>query len=114
MSYKYDLFISHASEDKDFVRPLAEALRAQRLAVWFDEFELKPGMGLRTSIDQGLLSSRFGLVVLSPAFFAKSWPRWELDGLVQLAHSRPEPTILPIWHKAAILMSRLSRRPWRT
>jgi hypothetical protein len=101
MSYKYDLFIIHASEDKDFVRPLAEALRAQRLAVWFDEFELKPGMGLRKSIDQGLLSSRFGLVVLSPAFFAKSWPRWELDGLVQLAHSRPEPTILPIWHKVA-------------
>ena len=99
MSYKYDMFISHASEDKDFVRPLAEALRAQRLAVWYDEFELKPGMGLRESIDEGLLSSRFGLVVLSPDFFAKSWPRWELDGLVQLAHSRAEPTIVPVWHK---------------
>lgn len=98
MSYKYDLFISHASEDKEFVRPLTENLRAQRLAVWFDEFELKPGMGLRESIDRGLLSSRFGLVVLSPAFFSKSWPRWELDGLVQLAHSRPEPTIIPLWH----------------
>ena len=53
MSYKYDLFISHASEDKDFVRPLAEALRAQRLAVWFDEFELKPGRGVtRNKIDK--------------------------------------------------------------
>lgn len=99
MSYKYDMFISHASEDKDFVRPLAEALRAQRLAVWYDEFELKPGMGLRESIDKGLLSSRFGLVVLSPDFLAKSWPRWELDGPVQLAHARAEPTIVPVWHK---------------
>lgn len=99
MSYKYDLFISHASEDKDFVRPLAEAIRAQRLAVWYDEFELRPGMGLRESIDQGLLSSRFGLVVLSPAFFAKSWPRWELDGLVQLAHSRAQSVLFPIWHE---------------
>jgi hypothetical protein len=99
VSYKYDLFISHASEDKDFVRPLAEVLRNQRLAVWFDEFELKPGMGLRESIDTGLLSSRFGLVVLSPAFFAKSWPRWELDGLVQLAQSRRESKIVPIWHR---------------
>lgn len=99
VTYKYDVFISHASEDKGFVRPLAEALRAHRLAVWYDEFELKPGMGLRESIDEGLLSSRFGLVVLSPAFFAKSWPRWELDGLVQLAHSRPEPVIVPVWHK---------------
>jgi hypothetical protein len=99
LSYKYDLFISYASEDKEFVRPLAKALRVQRLAVWFDEFELIPGTGLRESIDRGLLSSRFGLVVLSPSFFSKSWPRWELDGLVQLAHSRSEPTILPIWHK---------------
>ncbi|MHB9026295.1 MAG: TIR domain-containing protein [Armatimonadota bacterium] len=99
MSYKYDLFISHASEDKDFVRPLAEALRAQRLAVWYDEFELTAGLGLRESIDQGLISSRFGLVILSPSFFSKSWPRWELDGLVQLAHSRLAPTIIPIWHK---------------
>lgn len=102
MSYKYDLFISHASEDKDFVRPLAHALRAQRLAVWFDEFELTPGTGLRESIDRGLLSSRFGLVVLSPAFFSKSWPLWELDGLVQLAHSRSDkPTIIPIWHNVS-------------
>jgi hypothetical protein len=63
MSYKYDLFISHASEDKDLIRRLAKALRAQRLAVWFDELELVAGKGLGESIDQGLLSSRFGLVV---------------------------------------------------
>lgn len=99
MSHKYDLFISHASEDKDFVRPLAEALRALRVAVWFDEFELKPGMGLRESIDRGLLASQFGLVVLSPSFFAKSWPRWELDGLVQIAQLRSDCAILPIWHE---------------
>jgi hypothetical protein len=98
VGHKYDLFISHASEDKDFVRPLAQALRAQRLAVWFDEFELRPGMGLRESIDRGLLESQFGLIVLSPSFFAKSWPRWELDGLVQLAHLRSDSAILPIWH----------------
>lgn len=99
MRYQYDVFISHASEDKEFVRPLAEALRAQRLAVWYDEFEPRPGMSLRESIDRGLLTSQFGIVVLSPAFFAKSWPRWELDGLVQLAHSRQYPSIVPIWHQ---------------
>jgi hypothetical protein len=35
----YDAFICHASEDKaTFVRPLAEALSARRLAIWYDEF----------------------------------------------------------------------------
>ena len=38
----YDVFISHASEDKEEVaRPLAEVLRRNGLSVWYDEFELK-------------------------------------------------------------------------
>jgi hypothetical protein len=39
--------------------------------VWFDEFTLKVGDSLRRTIDHGLGYSRFGVVVLSPAFFAK-------------------------------------------
>jgi hypothetical protein len=51
----YDVFISHASEDKDnFMRPLADELRRRQIEVWFDEFSLKPGDSLRTSIDLGL------------------------------------------------------------
>ena len=39
---EYDVFISHASEDKNsVVRPLAEALVARGLKVWYDEFELR-------------------------------------------------------------------------
>ena len=35
------LFICHASEDKEeFVRPLAETLRSQRVNVWYDKFSL--------------------------------------------------------------------------
>ena len=80
----YDLFICHASEDKDdFVRPLAENLRANHLDVWYDEFSLIPGRSIRQAIDLGLAKSRFGIVVLSTNFFNKEWPQWELDGLVQ-------------------------------
>ncbi len=94
----HDAFISHASEDKDaFVRPLANALRAQNVAVWFDEFELKVGSSLRRSIDLGLSRSRFGILILSKAFFGRRWPEWELDGLVQRQMSASEPVLLPIW-----------------
>lgn len=66
----YDLFICHASEDKEsFVRPLAEALRAENVEVWFDEFTLELGDSICRSIDHGLRQSRFGVLVLSPAFF---------------------------------------------
>src|SRR4051794_9592912 len=38
----YDVFISHATEDKDeVVRPLAHALRERSVNVWYDEFELR-------------------------------------------------------------------------
>jgi hypothetical protein len=96
----YDVFIAHASEDKDdVVRALAQALREQRLAVWYDEFELRLGDNLRRKIDAGLVSSRFGIVVLSPAFLAKPWAHQELDGLVTRELAGERQIILPIWHR---------------
>jgi uncharacterized protein DUF1883/TIR domain-containing protein len=98
----YDVFVCHASDDKEeIVRPLALALREQNLAVWYDEFELKIGDVLRRKIDEGLIRSRFGVVVLSPAFFAKGWRQYELDGLVTMEVSRDRQLILPIWHNVA-------------
>ena len=95
----YDVFISHASDDKDdFVRPLAEALQRHRVEVWYDEFTLKPGDSLRRSIDRGLTKSRYGIVVLSKRFFKKRWTEWELDGLVQRQLSSSNRLIIPIWH----------------
>jgi uncharacterized protein YxjI len=95
----YDLFISHATEDKDgIVRGLVTALRDRGVNVWYDEFELRIGDSLRRKIDQGLARSRFGLVILSHPFFAKNWPQYELDGLVALEMAGRQ-RILPVWHE---------------
>lgn len=95
---KYDVFISHASEDKDsVVRPLAQALVTRGLKVWYDEFELKIGDSLRRKIDRGLAKSRFGIVVLSQSFIKKGWTNYELDGIISKANTG-EQVILPIWH----------------
>lgn len=98
---KYDVFISHATEDKEaIVRPLAHALRDEGLSVWYDEFELRVGSSLRRNIDSGLANSRFGVVVLSDAFFKKGWTNYELDGLVTRdIASGGGQIILPIWHR---------------
>ena len=96
---KWDLFISHASEDKDdFVRPLAEKLIAKGFKVWYDEFTLKLGDKLLRSIEKGLAESRFGVVILSPYFFKKKWTKLELAGLVAL-EQQEENRILPVWYK---------------
>lgn len=95
---EYDVFVSHASEDKEeVVRPLAVALQQAGLRVWYDEFELRIGDSLRRKIDRGLADSRFGVVVLSRFFFEKGWTNYELDGLVTRAVTG-EQVLLPIWH----------------
>jgi hypothetical protein len=94
----WDLFISHASEDKaSFVRPLAETLTNHGVRVWYDEFTIKLGDSLRRSIDNGLSRSRFGVVVISPSFLQKEWPQKELDGLVAREVAGVK-VILPVWH----------------
>ncbi|WP_243313745.1 toll/interleukin-1 receptor domain-containing protein [Fundidesulfovibrio agrisoli] len=96
--FRYDVFISHAFEDKDEVaRPLAIALKNGGLKVWYDEFELKIGDNLRRKIDRGLADTRFGVIVLSRSFFEKDWPRYEFDCIVAQSISG-DYTILPIWH----------------
>lgn len=94
----YDVFISHASEDKDsIVRALANALVDEGLNVWYDEFTLRIGDSLRQKIDRGVATSRVGLVVLSPSFISKGWTNYELDGIVTRAVSGDQ-ILLPIWH----------------
>jgi TIR domain len=95
---EWDVFISHATEDKDAIaQPLAEALRAKGLRVWYDDFSLTLGDSLRQSIDRGLAGSLFGVVILSPYFFEKHWPQQELNGLAT-REVEGEKVILPVWH----------------
>jgi len=70
-----------------------------RFEVWYDGYTLRIGSALRRTIDDGLAHSKFGIVVLSPAFFAKAWPQRELDGLVGREILEGQQLILPIWHK---------------
>lgn len=94
-----DVFISHASENKDEIaRPLTEALVAAGFTVWFDEYEIRIGDSLRAKIDDGLAFSRFGIVILSKEFFVKRWPRRELDGLTACEDTEGRNRILPVWH----------------
>lgn len=94
----WDVFISHASEDKvEFVKPLAEALATYGAKVWYDEFTLSVGDSLSRSIDKGLAKCKFGVVVLSTSFLKKDWPEYELKGLTAKEIGNYK-VILPIWH----------------
>lgn len=97
-SYEFDVFISHASEDKaTFAAPLANELRRLGLAVWFDDFVLTVGDSLLSCIDAGLAKSRYGIVIFSKSFFKKKWTKDELRGLFSRETGK-QKVILPIRH----------------
>lgn len=94
----WDIFISHASEDKTTVAiPLTEELQRAGLRVWLDVHELTLGDSLRAGVDKGLGHSRFGVVILSEAFFAKDWPERELNAFAAF-ESKTRKVLLPILH----------------
>lgn len=94
----FDVFISHASEDKEAVaRPLANALMKRGVTVWYDEFELRIGDSLRRKIDQGLAHSNFGVIIISRSFISKGWTNYELDGIITRSMTG-EQQVLPVWH----------------
>jgi len=99
----HDVFICHASEDKEPVaRPLARELTERGANVWIDEAEILVGDSLRRKIDEGLRKSDFGVVILSPSFFKKEWPQRELDGLFQREVANGKVVILPVIYNLTI------------
>jgi len=96
---KWDVFISHATEDKTVATPLAEKLREVGLNVWYDQYVLRWGDSLMDSINTGLKDSIFGIVILSKTFFKKQWTKTELKGLMALANDTGEKKILPLLYK---------------
>jgi hypothetical protein len=94
----FDVFISHATEDKSYVEPLVKALEAAGIRVWYDKSALEWGDDLRPGIDRGLTNCRYGVVVFSKAFLRKKkWTEYELDSLFAM-EKVGRKVILPIWH----------------
>lgn len=95
---EYDVFISHASEDKEsFADALCKELQEAGIKVWYDTLSIAWGDSLRAKIDNGLKKSKYGIVIISRDYIKKGWTQYELDGLFQREMTGGK-TILPIWH----------------
>lgn len=96
----WDVFISHASEDKELiVRPLAKQLsEVYKAKVWYDEFSLEYGDSLLDSIEKGLQNSKYGVVVFSQDFFKKIWTDHEYKSLRTKEMLLNKKVIIPVWY----------------
>eukprot|EP00250_Pteridium_aquilinum_P015380 c22552_g1_i1 orf=305-1180(-) len=82
MRGSFDIFLSHAGEDKKFVRVLKEVFEP-RYQCFLDEESLSPGNQMGMSGDKQLIAAaktaRLGLFVLSDYSIKKKWPLKEVS-----------------------------------
>jgi hypothetical protein len=99
----FDVFISYAGEDRDAIaRPLAEALRARGVSVWFDDYALAAGDKLKAAITAGVRNARYGVVIISKSYLAKDWPRLELISLWMHEGRIKRTVVLPVLHEISV------------
>lgn len=97
MIYQKDVFLCHASEDKETViRPIANALNDAGISYWLDEAEIKWGDSISAKVNSGFIQSKFMIVVISSTFLTKHWPQRELNAALNMEASTGEVRVLPI------------------
>ncbi len=84
MSEKYDVFISYANKDRDWVNSLVEALSNKGLCVWYDETNIKPGDSILGGLEEGLRDSRYIVMLLTPDTVNSNWAAAELGAALAM------------------------------
>lgn len=104
---KWDVFVSHASEDREnIVAAIVVSLRRSGLSVWYDQIDshfTHPDQvnreDIRSMLESAMSRSEIGLLVFSEAFFSKPWPQEELRYFLRKLQSKPqEEVVFPVIH----------------
>src|SRR6266404_1305167 len=74
-----EIFISHASQDKRFVRRLTKQLEEKDYSTWVDEHKLTPGHPLATKLSEAIGKAQVVIVVISKHSKQSNWLKYELN-----------------------------------
>jgi len=72
-------YLSYARPDRNLARKMVDGLRESGHEIWFDEFELTPGVGWGKEIEKALDASRAMIVLISPASMESKEVRREIE-----------------------------------
>jgi len=109
---KKDVFICHSKEDKKaIIYPLLSKFEKANISCWVDEAEIKWGDSITEKVNEGIRTSRFVIVVISPSFMSKNWPWRELNALLNIEASKKEVKILPLLVKETIFNEVIEKIP---
>ena len=95
---KFDVFLSHNSEDKPGVRDLKQRLLVYQnsssdpIKIWYDEDELQPGLPWQQRLESGIKNS-ISVAVLIGISGLGPWEDEEMQGALRLAVKSKRPVI---------------------
>jgi tetratricopeptide (TPR) repeat protein len=107
----FDVFVSYTHADGDWVRRLAENLHEEGLRVYLDEWEVGPGDVIVHSIDEGLMSSHMGVVVVSSTSMKSRWVAEEYAAMIGRAIVG-KLRLIPVLYGDAEMPPLLANRMW--
>ena len=111
MSEVKDVFVSYAHADEAWVEVLAGNLHRAELEVWFDEWEITAGDVLVHKLDQGILHSRNGVLVVSPTSMGRPIVAEEYAAMWTRAVAGQQ-RLIPVLYQDAELPPMLASRVW--
>lgn len=95
----YDVFLCHASEDKDeIVKPLYDELKALGLSVFLDGEEIGWGDSLIDIINKALHKSKYVIAVMTANSVDKKWPQKEINAVLSSEIKHDKNKLLPLIH----------------
>ncbi|HWN67828.1 MAG TPA: toll/interleukin-1 receptor domain-containing protein [Haliangium sp.] len=113
MTQAFDVFVSHSSVDKPWVRALSGDLARYGVSVWVDEEQIRPGAAIVDALEQALEVCRAVALVVAPESMASGWVREEYHRAVALALRKDRPLqLIPVLLRAAELPGFLASRSW--
>ncbi len=100
MSYKYEVAISFAGEDRAFAEALAKGLRDAKVEVFYDNFYAADLWGKDLSAELRRVyhdSSEFCIMILSQHYVDKMWTSFERQQAIErLIREKGKAYVLPV------------------
>jgi hypothetical protein len=93
---QFHVFISYSSRWKAWAKELVENLESQKLRVFIDQTELRPGDQLANSLQAGLARSRGSVVLMTKAWLESAWCQEEATVLLKRAVEEKDFRLIPL------------------
>lgn len=114
MGFYYDAFLSHSTSDRKWARDFANSLRDRGVRVFYDEWNVRPGVQIEDTIKAGLKDSHYVVVLLDSSNTNSPWASFEVGAALGIGKKvlpvvapdvRPENLPEPLQHLRSIRMT---------